>query len=685
MARPFTHVTFQPTDTARVPDDLTEGAALLLDLQNRGAVEELGQRLLIRRQGGYGGLDIFLMVLLFFTTGARRGLRGFWDRLRPHVLKLAALAGRRSLPSPASVSRALEGVEFELIRPVAPLLLWEMPGIDPVMLHPSAQTYNALGQGVHVFDLDPTVTTLRQRALPASEDLPEPRRRSEQTGAPGHRGRKRGELVFRRVTVQHAGSAAWVHAHLSPGNGAGVPDVLPALDAVVQTCERLGQPRSLALVRMDGEFGSIPFFAACRARSLPFVTRLNRPKLFEDPVVLERIRKGPWFRVPDSGSGPQRAAMDLGVLLIPPGVKTRTPDGSPYHPVQLRVVASAFPTTEPANHGRVLDGWQVELFAVDLPANAWPAPEAVALYFGRAAEENRFAQEDRELGLDRILSYHLPGQELCTLVGLALWNLRLVRGFLQERPPEQRPASTPRVAVVDDRLPLGWPRDPVLQGTLCDMNWELLLDRLPGWYWDDVAQELRCEAKRPMSLTTVRPTENASGQTGVIFCRPKGGCADCEVRARCLQSACEEASKHVWFSVATKEAETLHDRLALVRGKPAIGAVIGAIRERPGTREVIAPLFLPAVARQVFCGNFIGASLRIEVELPPAPAPWPRLVARNAAQRQRRRKTWAENLARYALPESARVLVQASGSMAFRQMLGEMTNPEATTSAAGAV
>ena len=48
---------------------------------------------------------------------------------------------------------------------------------------------------------------------------------------------------------------------------------------------------------------------------------------------------------------------------------------------------------------------QVELFAVDAPADAWPAPEAVAFYFGRAAEENLFSQEDREIGLDRILSY----------------------------------------------------------------------------------------------------------------------------------------------------------------------------------------------------------------------------------------------------------------------------------------
>ena len=72
--------------------------------------------------------------------------------------------------------------------------------------------------------------------------------------------------------------------------------------------------------------------------------------------------------------------------------QTRRPDGSRYEPVRVRVVASIFPKSGAAKRGRTLDGWQVELFAVDVPADAWPAPDAVAAYFGRTAEENRFAQ-----------------------------------------------------------------------------------------------------------------------------------------------------------------------------------------------------------------------------------------------------------------------------------------------------
>ena len=70
-----------------------------------------------------------------------------------------------------------------------------------------------------------------------------------------------------------------------------------------------------------------------------------------------------------------------------------------------------------------------------MPADAWPAPEVVTAYYGRNSEENRFAQEDRELGLDRLISYRLPGQELATLVGLSVWNLGVVQGFELDRPP----------------------------------------------------------------------------------------------------------------------------------------------------------------------------------------------------------------------------------------------------------
>ncbi len=93
----------------------------------------------------------------------------------------------------------------------------------------------------------------------------------------------------------------WIHTHLSLGNGEGVSDFELALDTVLATRECLDHPIDRTPVPLDGEFGNVPWFAACREHGLPFVTRLNRPKLYEDPEVLDRLRSATWCRVPGLG------------------------------------------------------------------------------------------------------------------------------------------------------------------------------------------------------------------------------------------------------------------------------------------------------------------------------------------------------------------------------------------------
>jgi len=672
MPRGSVHVTYAPVDLTRIPDSLTEAVALLVVLAASGVVEEVGDRLHIRREGGYPGLDVWLVLFLFFASGAAQGLKAFWqDVLRPHVLQIAAVAGRRRLPSPASLSRALSAVEWELLREEASWLLVGVSQIDEVLRHPVVRSRDSLGQDWHLFDLDPKVKALRQRALPEDDELPEPRRRAEHTGAPGYSGRKRGELQFRRTTVQHMGSGAWIHGHLSAGNGEGVVDLERALDTVVQTCKRLEHPLDRTLVRMDGEYGNVPSFTACRERELPFITRLNRQKLYKDREVLALLRSATWYAVPDSKSGPRRRAADLGVLTVHPGDRTRRPDGGSYQPVEVRVVASIFHNTGKAKRGRSLDGYQVELFAVDVAADAWPAAEAVASFFGRAAQENRFAQEDRELGLNRIFSYDLPGQELATLVGLSLWNLRVANGFKEDPPPVERPDQPLRCAPVDDSIPAGWPRDPVISDGLGELDWSALLESRAGWRVEPATGELLCEEQRPLTLTSVRAAEHAEGRTGIIFRRPSGGCQDCSSRPGCFQSVRTQSPKHAEFAVPSCLASRLRERLAHVRSPPDVPAAIDPIEAEPGSHAVQDSLFLPAMARQVFAARFAQATLYVEVDLPEAKPPKPRLVALDAAERQHRRKTWTQNLQRYALPEGATVRMTVAGSDSLREMIGE--------------
>lgn len=669
MARPALKVTYNNRDPRQLPQNLTEGAALLIDLMRRGKLDELGDRLRIRRQGGYCGLDLFIWLLLYFTLGLPIALKTAWAlHFRDHNTALAALAARRSMASASAVSRALGRVENDLIRPQATWMLTQLTDADELLRHPAVCSYDALGRPWHAFDLDPTVTAIRQRALPKHPELPEPLRRADQTGKPGHTGRKRGDINFRRVTVQHAGSSLWLHGHLSAGNGQGITDLEAGLDTIVGTCQRLGIDVMAVMVRLDGEYGYVPAFTACRDRRLPFITRLNRQKLFDDPAFLARLRGANWRAVPDSLSGPRRAAAELGEWRIEPGKQTRRVDGSRYEPVTVRIVASRYPKTKDGRRGKVLDGWQIELFVVDLPVEAWPAEDAVMAYFSRAGgQENRFAQEDRELGLDRIFSYHLPGQELACLVGLTLWNLRVVRGWQADPPPAVKPVQRLREDTLDERVPTGWPRDPGVVKRLGEVDWEAQLEKKPGWSFQPETGEVLCTAGRPLVLTTVRKTVRNGQRVGMILRRPEGGCQDCDVRMDCNRSPRPEAPKHAEFSIDSELAAVLRARLEEVRRTPAWSPAATSM----GSLRASESLFLPAAARQLFAARFHRGQLRVQVTLPPPDPPQPRLVAVDVADRQRRRQTWEQNLARYALPEGAEVHVEVLGTPALRRMIGE--------------
>ncbi len=117
MARPAVEVTYTHQDPARIPELFNEGIALLFDLYQRKLLERVGQRLHIRRQGGYCGLDAFIFLLLYFTTGANTAIKNIDARNRPHNKDVAALLGRNALISSSALGRALSKVENDLIRP----------------------------------------------------------------------------------------------------------------------------------------------------------------------------------------------------------------------------------------------------------------------------------------------------------------------------------------------------------------------------------------------------------------------------------------------------------------------------------------------------------------------------------------------------------------------------------------
>ncbi len=424
----------------RLPEWANSGVVIIEWLRQQGLWEKATDRLRIQREGGYAGIDALVFFIYYFASGLRLGVKEFSDHAREFHKQLAAVGQRQRLPTQASISRILAAADTACACEFGSWLLQTAPGVTEVLRHPSVLTRDGVGEGWHVFDWDPTVTTLRHRALPVFDGMPEGRRRSEALAKPGYPGRKRGDVQFSRATLQHAGSGLWLGIEMSPGNGTLRGAFQSALRQVVAACEQAEVPMNRTILRADGAAGNVPFITACAETGVRYITRLAHYRVFQNKSIVEHLNDAVWFDVPSSGSGPTRQAADLGRVVLEPAPNSLQADGTVFEPIETRVVVSRFPRAEDGRGaGVILDGWQYELYGTDLSPTAWSEIEIVAGYYGRTGQENRFFQEDRELGLDRIFSYHLPGQQLATLIGLFVWNFFICRGMDLANPTQNLP------------------------------------------------------------------------------------------------------------------------------------------------------------------------------------------------------------------------------------------------------
>jgi len=593
---------------SRLPDFFAEGAALVQYLSVRGFFDHVKERFKVDRSGGYAGVDAVLLLVYYFAAYAQVGLSRFDEVVGHHREKLAALGDRKRLPTQSSMSRLLGDVTQHDVHALRRWLLHEATEVDEVLRHPGVLSLDALGRPWHVVHYDPTKAVLRERALPEGGDLAPAHRRAATLTAPGHTGHKRGEGVVHRPSLQHAGSRLWLYASLAPGNGDQRGGLREACAAAVACVDRIEHPRSQTLFVADGEFGYVPSLTAIRASGMRMITRLNRLDLLDQEDVRCRMSTGSWYLVPDGCSGPQRSAMDLGVVTVRPGKETVQDDGTPYDPIEVRAVITRYPREGKAEHGRVIDGWQYELFAaLDLEPDAWPAPDVITEYFHRGGQENGFAQEDRELQLDRTLSYNLAGQELAVLVGLAVWNLRVVLGHRMNPLPTKRAPAPRRVVKIDprpfgtsdssedttaanadpippssaphDEVPASPPAEPVtgeseasgatpspkasIRAALSGLDWAKVLRHRPGWSYDPEELALRCAAGASLRLCGAYANNN--GTARLVFHTTASDCRDCPLRGSCLASLNPDAVKQIAVVVPLEMAAAIREPLGLLQ------------------------------------------------------------------------------------------------------------------------
>lgn len=124
-----------------------------------------------------------------------------------------------------------------------------------------------------VFDVDATRQAARQRALPCAPELPAPRRRLDAVCAPGYTGRKRGEVVRTRTTALQMHTRQWIGTYGGRGNGDYRAELASALCSIATYLKQFAFSSTMALVRLDGQYGDASVVAQILLANVHVVTR----------------------------------------------------------------------------------------------------------------------------------------------------------------------------------------------------------------------------------------------------------------------------------------------------------------------------------------------------------------------------------------------------------------------------
>ena len=658
---------------AALPESLQPAAVLLDTLRTIQLLDRVDTWLPLSRKGGHTTRSLFSFAVAFLMSGPTTGIRPFAQALADRGgAALAGLADVAALPSSASVSRALAGLTHAQIRPFIEQLLVADPGTLAALSNPHLLHRSACGLAWHVLDLDPTITAFRQRALPEDDDLPAPERLAE--GIPGYTGQKRGEVRVRLIPIQHAGSGLWLDSQMEQGDRP-VEHHVESLARNGRAAVAATPDRSRVVVRADGEFGSVGSLRACQKAGVDVLARLSRYALLDTEEGARALREASWRPVRCSTGAPKREAAELGTFRL----KASAGSAATGEEIEVRVVVTRVPCEKKPTHGVVRQGWQLELFATTLSAEEWPAEDLASLYFGRSALECRFAQEDREFGLERTFSFSLPGQEWMVSVGLFLWNTLICRALALhpltepvapqfKRPPEEPTVATPPIVVEPTAPPAtaAPAAKPRLRATPVERElWALTCDifkdvgTLMGWSFDHARRVVHCPAHRPLRLGSVSVKNRV-----VLLVAMKDDCKECPLRDSCISKkpggppsvAPKTIGRRVSMPLIERTAalvearrkeprRTLDAELELPPAPPPI-------HTPPKPRVVgpflaTTPLFLPAACRKEARAVLANLTFTLEIErTTPEPPKRHRYLAASDADRQHQRKTWAARRAR---------------------------------------
>ena len=651
---------------------MTKFVVVVNALREWGVVKGL-EAIHVERRDGYSLIDGFGLLLAYFCcneTGLG-GLRGFCDRISEAELseKLAAILGRISLPSSASLSRLLSSIgkpEIALVIEVIGAACGKLP------VHPLCMFHDANGKAWTVFDLDAVVTAFRQRALPSGDDLPKARRREET--AAGYPGRKRGETQISSSRLQQAGSGLWVGQTTVPGNATMSEAVAEACGWLASWCAKNGVNASQVLIRIDGAGGNEPCAEAVHAAGFKLLARCARYGVLRDEAVNRYLQGDVFYEVPSSRAGPTKHAADLGQMPLTHTTATT-----------MRTIVTRFTSGtagEKSGAGHIDGEAQYEMFITDLEPEAWPCEDLVCLYFGRAAVENSFARANAELELDRTFSTHGAGQDFVVLVGMLLSNVtaelgaKLVKTGGEAVPLKQRVSRVARH--FDDMTPVPVVAPPtnvvvataaeVAPGEEVAMLLKQAVERHAEWRVN--ADQVFCPNGIHMRLHRQKLT--SKGTTRLSYRAPVDVCTPCPKRSGCTTVSTVSFVKEIAIDLGCTVAQQIKRPvaaapiLAVAKQSPALVVAPVVV----GVYACLHPLLVVPQLRKAFEAACARVRVIIEVSEPSMRL---RVVdphlADDVGARQHRRNTFKEHLDWNAAEQKTKLRIEFVGGGALRNLL----------------
>lgn len=634
-------VTNEIKSADRLPDYAVDFALIVEMLRENNILEEFCKSFQVERKAGsYQGIDAWLLLTLTFTASNSGGINGISKKTEKYTEKLGALAGRRRIMTQQSFSRFTKAIKHRhMTEDFAYWLLVRASRALEVMNNSFCSVYDTEGKEWRFYDFDGTLVTVRQRALPTFEDMPAPERLKEELVAPGHSGKKRGELQMCRETLQDAGSGVWLACYCSPGNG-DKENVAKAAKLIASTMRDMGKDSDRAILRLDGYYRSWKVILACQQEKIFAITRW-----FSDVLhwlkVHKTLKKSKWQPVIDSGSGPQRYAAEGGIIKDP------NKSGA-----WGRLVVSRYWDDSGKGAGTTIGNWRYEVFITQLPNKGWPAADVVTAYYGRVGQENRFAQEDREVNLDRLFSHSLPGQIFATWTGLFVWNLKTLMGFKMTQSKLTGATQDLQRSSVKQPGPREAGLDKRLLEALELIPWEGILGNKirKDWKWE-TGKGLCCPAGNLIPLKRVDRK-----MSKIYFQAKLGTCGNCDMRSSCSKSTQQAFCREFTFQIDRPLAKEI---IALKRQRlPSINPGPSAFyfkdiktpatwsepfATESGPFSIAGPFLVPSELRHKAKDFDLLFEVKVTGSNTP-PIPRNPFIAKTAARRQRRRLTWAERL-----------------------------------------